>query len=376
MEKSNLIKYQLIIIFLILLIIPALLGISGIEGFERKDENRVFRDSISFNINKLDNFPKDFEAFTNDNFYFRSPLLKIFHRSKHFIFKVSPHPDKTIIGRDGWLFKTGIELEILSGDKDFSPETLDSFSNEWNRRITYLKERDIPVFWIIAPMKHHVYTEHLPFNLRLSKTNRIDALIAHLKPDYPDLIINPLPVLKENKDKDNLYFKLDNHWNEHAGYLTTQLLLEKLKAEFPNKDIIDIPAFNWEGEVIHNGIHYHVMGIDELNEYAEYSAINNPQSRLAENFGFKPVEGFPYPESYERHFVNDSLKNGLRVLFIRDSFGEAVIPFTREVFKESLYIFDSWQFKLNEEIIEHFKPDVVIFLGLETNPENMLKDYK
>ena len=373
MEKNKFIKYQLIISFLIIILLPALLGFSGIEGFARKDENRAFKDSVSLNINRLDDFPSDFDAFLDDNFYFRSPLLDIFHRTKYFVFKTSSHPDKTLIGDDGWFYKAGVELEVLSGKLDFSPETLEAFTNEWKRRTAYLEERNIPVFWIIAPMKHHVYTDQLPFNIHLSKTNRIDGLIAHLKPDFPNLIIYPIPELRANRDKANLYFKLDNHWNEHAGYITTQLLIEKLRVQFPDKDIIDIPKFHWEGEVIHKGIHYNVMGIDELSEYSETVVMNNPQSREADKFGFEPIAGFAYPWSYEYFYVNDSLKNGLRVLFIRDSFGEAIIPFTSEVFKESLYIFDAWQFKLNEEIIEQFKPDVVVFIGLETNPENMLK---
>jgi len=118
------------------------------------------------------------------------------------------------------------------------------------------------------------------------------------------------------------------------------------------------------------------MGIKELSEFQENPVMDNPKSIEPEKYGFPPIPGFAYPWSYENRYVNDSIANGIRVLFIRDSFGEVIRPFAREVFSESLFIFDAWQFKLNEEIIEQYKPDVVVFIGLETNPENFLKDYK
>ena len=375
MKKNTFIKYQLTVIFLLLLFLPVICKISGFEEFTRKDENRRFNDTLTIDIQRLDYFPGNFESFTNDNFYFRAPLLNFFHRLKFYGFNISPHPDKTIIGKDGWYFMAGKELEIIKGDLDFSPEVLDSFTNEWKKRTAYLKELNIPVFWIIAPMKHNVYPEKLPYNIYRSPTNRITTLTKHLQVDFPNLIINPLEELKANKDKEDLYFKLDNHWNTHAGFLTTQLLIEKLRVEFPDKDIIDVPPFHWKGEVIQEGIHYRVLGIDELGEYTEKPIMEHPQSIVAKKYGFKGVEGFPYPWGFENRFVNDSLKNGLRVLFIRDSFGEAIEPFCREIFKESEFIFDAWQFKMNEPIIDSFKPDVIVFIGLEKNVKNFLKDY-
>lgn len=376
MKKSKFINYQLPIIFILIIFTPAILGILGVDGFSRKDENRAFKDSFSLNINRLDDFPPDFDAFISDNFYFRAPLLEFFHRTKYFAFNISPHQDKAMIGKNGWFFKSGIELEVLSGKLDFTPETLEAFSNEWKKRKEYLSKKNIPVFWIIAPMKHRVYTDQLPYNVQLSQSNRITALQEHLDKDFPNLVINPLSELIAKKDSTKLYYKLDNHWNQQAGYITMQLLLDRLKAEFPKKNIKDIPPFHWQNELIQTGYHYNVMGIEELSEYNELLVIDNPQSTVAEKYGFPPVPGFAYPWEHENRFLNDSLKNGLRVLFIRDSFGEVLQPFARELFSESLFIFDAWQFKLNEEIIEQYNPDVIVFIGLETNPENFLKDYK
>ena len=79
------------------------------------------------------------------------------------------------------------------------------------------------------------------------------------------------------------------------------------------------------------------------------------------------------PWNYERRYINEHSKSGLRVLFIRDSFGNQLVPFVKEPFAESLFIFDAWRYELNKPIIEKVKPDVVIFLGLETHLESFIK---
>ena len=373
--KKKILKYQLVVIFLLMLVLPWLIRVVGLDDFPRRDENRVFHDSLTLDIARLDYFPDDCESYLNDNFFFRTPLLNIFHKMKFSVFNVSPHPDKTRIGKDGWYFMAGKELQILNGNLDFSPKVLDSFTNEWKERTNYLKQLDIPVFWIIAPIKHRVYSEKLPYNVHISKTNRIIELQHHLQIDFPNLIINPLKTLREHKDENELYFRLDNHWNLHAGYLTTQLLIERLRVAFPNKEIIDIPPLHWKTEVIQKGYHYNVLGIDNLREYKDIPVVKHPQSIEAKKYGFEPEKGFPYPWAYESRYVNDSLKNGLRVLFIRDSFGAALQPFAREVFKESEFIFDSWQFKLNKSIIKRYQPDVIVYVGLEKNVKNFLRTY-
>ena len=61
-----------------------------------------------------------------------------------------------------------------------------------------------------------------------------------------------------------------------------------------------------------------------------------------ENYGFKYFKDWAYPSEFEKRYTNKKIKSGLKILFIRDSFAEQLIPFVSEVFKESLFIFDSW----------------------------------
>jgi hypothetical protein len=52
-----------------------------------------------------------------------------------------------------------------------------------------------------------------------------------------------------------------------------------------------------------------------------------------------------------------------------------MMPFVREFFEESVFIFDAWQYKLNEAIIDKVNPDIVVFLTLDSNLEAVLGKY-
>ena len=372
---STALKYLLPIVFITLLISPFINDQLKLWEFEKKDENRHFRDSLSIDIKRLDYFPKEAESYLNDNFSFRTPLLNLYHEIKFSYFKISPHPEKTIVGNDNWFFMAGKEKDIYEGNRNFSKLELDHFLTEWKYRKKYLDSLNIKTYWVIAPFKHYVYSEKLPFNIYVSEKRRVNQLKDHFEEDLSGLIIDPLPLLIKNKDDRKLFYKMDNHWNYHSGYLTTKKILERIHTDFPNSNIPDIPEHNWKDKVIQTGIHYKVIGVNDLSETKQTPLIKNGISIEDKKYGFKSIKGFPYPWSYEVRYTNKKIKSGLKILFIRDSFGDQLIPFVREVFKESVFIFDAWRYQLNKPIIEIVKPDIVVYLGLETHLEGMLKKY-
>jgi|TARA_B110000046_G_scaffold52468_1_gene58653 hypothetical protein len=371
----KIVKYLLPIVFIILLILPFTNSQLELWTFERKDENRQFRDSLSIDINKLDFFPKEAESYLNDNFSFRTPLLNLYHEIKFSYFKISPHPKKTIVGNDDWFFVAGKEKDIYEGNRNFSKLELNQFSTEWKKRKKYLDSLNIKTYWVIAPFKHYVYNEKLPFNIYAHKKRRVDQLKEHFEENLPNLIIDPILTLRKNKEERKLFYKMDNHWNYHSGYLTTKLLLNKIKKDFPNIKIEDISPHIWKEKTVYTGIHYNVIGIEDLSEIRQMPIFNDPKSAEDKKYGFKYFEDWAYPSEFEKRYTNKKIKSGLKILFIRDSFGNQLIPFVSEVFKESVFIFDSWQYGLNQPIIEIVKPDIVVFLGLETHLDNIIKDY-
>ena len=364
-------KVLLPLLFLVVIFLPFVNNLFKVWEFERTDENRTFRDTLTADIQRLDKFPKDAEEYLNDNFSFRTPLLKVYQNIKYEYFNISPYPNKTIAGEDGWFFKAGDEIEIYEGHMGFSEGQLDQLEKKWISRNRYFDSLNIKSYWVIAPIKHNIYSEKLPFNLTSNGTRRVEQITQRFKDKLPNLIIDPYNYFVEQKTNGQLYYKLDNHWNFKAGFLATELTLAKLKNDFKNTTFDDLKPV-WKDTLIRSGYHRAVMGIDKLEEIEKIPFFSNNQAKKAQKYGFPPLKGFPYPSVYEQRFIKESAKSGLRILVIRDSFGKNMIAFVNELFNESVYIFDAWKYGTNKSIVESFNPDVVLYIGLETHINNML----
>jgi len=361
--------------FMAIILLPLFNVVTHTWKFQRRAENRTFKDSVKMDINNLDAFPQEYEKYVNDNFSFRTPLLNLYNNIKFHFYRVSPYPDKTIVGKDGWYFVAGKEKDSYEGKINFSDEQLKQFDVEWTSRKKYLDSMNIKAYWVICPMKYNVYPEMLPFNVYKNGKRRVEKLTAYLQKKFPGIIVDPLPQLLQAKDSLRVYYKLDDHWNERGGYVASQVLLSKIKIDFPKIKINTFSDYVWENRTFHGGFHYGVLGVDSLSENDMFSKAKNQLAIETTKYGFPPIPDFPYPWDYERRYLNTKDTTGLKILIIRDSFGDQVTPFIKESFKESVFIFDKWRYGLNKEIIEKFRPDIVVFLGLETHLSNMIMKY-
>jgi alginate O-acetyltransferase complex protein AlgJ len=369
---SALQKYYLIVAFLLLLALP-MINVGGwIFHFERKNENRNFQDSVNIDWRHLDNFSGDFDKYLNDNFSFRSPLLQLVHRIQFNIFHVPLHREDVIMGKNGWYFLGGEEKDIYEGRENFSAEEMLSFKRVWSERLSFLQERKIPTFWLICPTKLQVYDQYLPPSVRMKfQKSRTQLLSEYLNNTFPGLVLDPTDELKAYSNHTQTYFKLDNHWNARAGWFVTKHVLEAMQRKFPLIEASFLNNYTWSDSIKTDGIHKTTLGIDELHERVPYTSNGPNEAVSIKKYGFPSPESFPYGWKYEERFKKAS-KKGLRILVFRDSFADDIIPFMKEAFGESVFIFDNWEYGLHPDIIEKVNPDIVLYITLETHLSNLI----
>jgi hypothetical protein len=367
-------KYYFSVAFLAILSLPIINDCLGLVKFKRTDENRLFHDKLEIDIAKLDKFPENFDTYFNDNFTFRTPLLKIFHKIKFKVFHVSSNQEDVLIGKDGWYFLGGIEKEIFEGRKNFTEEELELFNKLWTERINYLTSKKIKTYWLICPTKHAVYTDKLPSNVIINNgLSRTQLLKTKIDQQFPNLILDPTSFLINQRKRYKLYFQLDNHWNQRAGNLVSRYILNNLKKDFPLLNPSYLDDYLWKDTIKQDGIHYAALGINELAEKIEIATAKHSFTHEIKRYGFKPPKDFVYQWDYEKRFNNEA--NGkYRILVIRDSFGDDIIPFLKEAFRESVFIFDNWKYGMDKEIIDKIKPDIVLYISLETHIENFISN--
>jgi len=362
--------------FVILLLIPELNSVFGFISDTENLENRKLNDRPEFILAKLDPFPEAYEKYYNDHFFMRNFMNKLWSEFSIKYLKKSPSP-KSIIGKNGWLYMTERELETYLAKNLFSKSELDSFVTEISNRVKYLESIGTKYYFVVAPTKYSIYPEYLPnmYQIEQRKT-RTDQIINALSDVQGVNIIDLRETLLKHKLDYEMFKHTDNHWNSYGAYFAYREIIDRIRDDFP--DVIPaypLDSFKIEELNVKGGNIATIINGEYIFRETHQPEIKFINQKIYEgNPGNYPVtKGFPYPYEYEK-VDSTALQNAPKVLIIRDSFGNALMPFLSANFSESVYIFDAWQYKLNKDIVDNEKPDIFIQLSLECHYHNLLKN--
>jgi hypothetical protein len=328
-----------------------------------------------FDVNHLDRFPAQYEKYYNDTFTVRSLMIKYYNFLNIVLFHKSPVPDQVIIGNNGWLFMAGTEKDAYRGKEPLTELELNTIKAELEYRQKYLSERGCKFYYLIAPTKANVYSEYFPNTIfKLNKLSWSEQLISFLNKNSYVKPVNVLNTLRKNRGNNPLYYKNDNHWTQFGAFYSANEFFNTMKTDFPQTAIQQLENYN-VNKIQKNSGNLSTM-ISDTSLFKDYFYTLLPKSgfvaQVAPNVGYPCVPGFPYCWEYEKvkEIKNSKLP---KLLIISDSFGEAFFPFAAENFSRSVKIFDAWQYKLNEDIVNNEKPDVVLLIMLESSIKGLLK---
>ena len=86
----------------------------------------------------------------------------------------------------------------------------------------------------------------------------------------------------------------------------------------------------------------------------------------------KPDDFTYSQDEYCKRYCSDNPPNKLKAIVFRDSYANYSYRVFPQYIGEVLYIWDSWKYRVNEDIIENEKPDIVIYSVYEGYLERML----
>ncbi len=366
--------YSIVVVFITIISFPIINGRLKLVSDIASSENRQMTQEPVMKLTYLDPFPGKYEKYYNDNFTIRFLMVKYFNLINIELFKKSPVPGQVVIGNNKWLYMAGKELESYKGENRFDQSELEAFKLELEYRKKYLGERGCKFYLMIAPDKASIYPEYMPGNIfRINEQSWGEQLIEYLDNNSEIRPVDVFDVLREKKGNELLYFKLDNHWNQLGAFYCAVEFFERLHADLPAISVPSIEDYNISKSVITTGNILSMLSY--TGNYSDYSYKLAPKSGFqavdVKSAGYPVVPGFPYPWEYEMDKeIQGSSKP--KILIICDSFGGNIFPFIAEDFGRSVKIFDSWQFKLNEDIVNSEKPDVMLVIALESNIRSML----
>ena len=360
--RSNKQHIVLISLFLILLITPTFIQITGIEKSFTDNENRTKKEFPKLDKKHPLSFLRNFKSYYKDNFGLRNTLANSYLSFKNEVLNESPLPSKAINGKNDFLFLGNSSSNVINeslGFSFFTKSELNKIKNNIIERKKWLAKNKIKLYIAIAPNKHVVYQENLPFHYPKKETRK-DQLIAFIKSEINFNIIDLGKQFNVKKQSNRLYKKLDSHWNDLGAFYATQTLVSVIKKDF---DIEELKLVDYKIDSIkkNNG---------DISKMINYKNDVNV-IKLTPKFKMEVVD-LDLPKYYNEQSISESRhKNkskNFKVLLFRDSFSSALKPFINNTFGETTFI---WSHKFDKELILKEKPDMVIMEYVERYLEFM-----
>jgi hypothetical protein len=184
--------------------------------------------------------------------------------------------------------------------------------------------------------------------------------------------VDVLGALNQHTDE-YIYAKTDHHWMALGAYYAAEALCKEAGVEFDSLDTFTANSLDgFLGSIVTG------YGVKELEKYPETFTWYEPTREYtayyySQNYDFK-FEGtlFSTAKTYSKFIHGDSyavrvetgVKNGRKLLVIKDSFGNALAPFLLAGFEE-VYVVDYRKFNCNvlEFIEENGITDVSLNLA-------------
>jgi hypothetical protein len=273
----------------------------------------------------------------------------------------------TIKGKNGYLFMGN------DSNKEIRQHFDNSYNNKFNAYLfkeslkfkkTYCTLNNIEYSFFITPDKSLVCKDFLPFDVKLVKRN-----YDTIKDLVPDFIKNLDP---------SCYFKNDSHFNFLGAKELSYSCLHYIDPNFEREDFEKL--INEQVQISNelNKVDF-IRGdlirdenwsySDEEKEYYPNEKLtfrNECLIDLSENL----PEKFKLVKTREtKHYKNTQGLKNLKVLIFRDSSTSLLKETLSVYFKDILLYWDHWFF--NKELIEWYKPDVILEIRTERFLENM-----
>lgn len=257
---------------------------------------------------------------------------------------------RTLMGKDDWLFLKD-NLDAYLGNVTYSEEEISNMIEQYAGLKARFENYGCEFVLFIAPNKMSIYDNQMS-DYYVKKTSDFDTkqLVERLQETTDITVIFPLEEMLSVRDKFQLFYKYDTHWNPLGAYVGVQTILERLNEETValSQEMIEVVEF-----VEHDSAKDDLADMIGMSEYLVEEC----------DFGIKGSYQMDHIENYvEGIYVNDVAPNNEKVLFIGDSFRCDMVPYLVDNYREVYQIhLDNFE----ETLVETYMPDIVIYEVVE-----------
>lgn len=348
------------ILFLCFLIMPNIIYRIFYDSFDHTNyENRTLASKPIFMSTNINEYPKKYEEYFNDYLPFRNELVRLKNLNDIFMFK-NIFSRRVLLGKYKWLFTKDANLTekyIGIEEYNFTEKELEKAKNNLIYFRDELKKKNIDFIFMVCPDKPFIYFKYMPdYIKRKSIKSGTDIFVEYIKNNTDIKVVYPKEELLKYKDKYQLYYKYDTHWNNLGAYIGYSELMKSLNIYVENIDNVNIKSLSANERFNFAGI-YHYNDLANMLSLSKIKYYNDDKAYIISNYitkNYYVKDGFLYNSK--------AYSNENNIMIIHDSYGLNMIDYIVTEFEQSKFIhIDSFK---NENIIE-YKPDIIVFQSVE-----------
>lgn len=311
----------------------------------------------------LGQWPEEFDAYYNDHFEFRNTLTRAYSLVKYRGFGVSPFPQKVTVGKDGWLFNLGPRhIKHVLGGREINSGQIVTIKQNIKQQKSWLDSLGIRLYIAVVPSKANVYGNYLPDYLYQDTLPSLFGKITGALENEVDIeLINLGKGFDQNVLGTDLYHKTDLHWTDFGAFLGAQYLLQRIKEDYPDLEIVNLNEFREKSF----SKWFDLAKLINVPIQEELTILE-PKKPLAYQKGEKkwaiPQNYTRNPELYEDRYICPNLGYELKTLVFHDSFMQKMKKsvcqsFTEIIFHRRNLKDDYWW---DKKLVLKEKPDIII----------------
>ena len=363
--KKNYLLYSFVIAIIVL---PIVSLISNDKEFSEL-ENRNLKTSVTFSIkNFLDgSFQKEYEKYINDQFPLRDKWISLKSMNEYVLGKIENNG--IIYGSNGELFE---KFDSLNEERlKNNVEIINNFAEKYYDKVSLM----------IIPNSYEIYKESLPMGSPIiMQEETINKIYDFSK------YTNNIDVMKEllNNKNSYIYYKTDHHWTTYGAYLAYCNFINSIdgnRVNLENFQKVELPnfygsyyskakPFNIKPDMMtyydFNNLTMEIVGDKIYDSIYDYS-----KKILRDKYSL-----FLYGNNPLTIIKNKDIKNNKKILVIKDSFGNSLVPFLTQNYEE-IHVIDLRHFssRLSSYLEENDFENILIiynFINLATD-NNVLR---
>ena len=336
---------------------------------------------LSENIDELD-----------ETFFSKTELIRLFSFIRYSV------GDRlfqdTIISEGNWLvYADDRNIQDYQNSWPLSDQQLRITKNKLEKLESYLTERGIEFYILIAPTKNSIYPEFVPSEIPvIGELSRLDQFLPYMEENTDIKILDIRDTLIREKDKRELYYTTDTHWNPYGAYFAYKAFMDEINHVYPDLTPRSLEELSFEAQLELKGDQaLRLVNIDIKEEFFKFIPNDEISKKVFEfltiNFlerkphmdapslpVFHAVFGDdlrPYLQEHNSRFSSNFFyripnSDAPSLLVFHDSFGVGLRPYLSEHFsRSSFFSFTGEPFDLS--IIDVENPDIFLLVWIEQN---------